>query len=69
MFAAAIRELLQKGRNKKLNIFLNGPSKCGKNFLLHPHELIFKCFTSPAHEKYAWTGLDEPEVVFLNDFR
>ena len=32
VFAAAIRELLQKGRNKKTNIFLTGSSNCGKLF-------------------------------------
>ena len=52
VFAAAIRELLQKGRNKKLNIFLIGPSNCGKNFLLQRLELIIKCFISPGQEKY-----------------
>ena len=44
-------------------------SNCGKSFLLQPLELIFNCFTSPAQGKYAWTGLDEAEVAFLNDFR
>ena len=69
MFAAAIQELLQKGRNRKINIFLIGPSSCGKIFLLQPFEPNFKCFTSPAQGKYTWTGLDEAEVAFLNDFR
>ena len=32
-------------------------------------EIIFECFTSPAHGKYAWIGQDEKEVSYLNDFR
>ena len=68
VFSAAIRKLLQKGRNKKLNILLIGPSNCGKHFLLQPLELNCKYFTSPAQGKYAWTGLDEAKVAFLNDF-
>ena len=68
VFAAAIPELLQKGWNKKLSIFLIGPSNCGKSFLLQPLELIFKWFTSPAQGKYTWTGLGKAEVVFFNMF-
>ena len=34
VFATAARELLEKGRKKRLNIFLVGPSSCGKGCLL-----------------------------------
>ena len=47
-FAAAIRQLLEKGRQKRLNILLIGPTNCGKSFLLNPLELIFKTFINPA---------------------
>ena len=30
---------------------------------------MFKCFVNPATGKYAWVGLDECEVAYLNDFR
>ena len=36
VFAAAVRELLEKSHKKRLNIFLVGPSSCGKSFLLKP---------------------------------
>ena len=32
-------------------------------------ELMYKTFINPATAKYAWTGLDECEVAYLNDFR
>ena len=65
VFAAAVRELLEKSRKKRLNIFLVGPSSCGKSFLLKPLEQIFNCFTNPAQGKYAWNGLDEAEVAYI----
>ena len=68
-FSSAIRQLLNKGRQKKLNILLVGPTNCGKSFLLNPLELIFKTFANPATGKYAWVGLDECEIGYLNDFR
>ena len=40
-----------------------------KSFLLKPIELIFKTFRNPATGKYAFVGVDEKEVLFLNDFR
>ena len=68
VLAAAVRELLEKGRKKRLNIFLVGPSNCGKSFLLELLEQIFNFFTNPAQGKYTWTGLDEAEVACINNF-
>ena len=68
VFAAAVHELLEKGCKKSLNIFLVGLSNCVKSFLLEPVKQIFNCFTIPAQGKYAWTGLDEAEVAYINDF-
>ena len=59
---------MEKSRKKPLNIFLVGPSNRGKSFLLEPLEQIFNCFTNPAQGKYAWNGLDEAEVAFINNF-
>ena len=67
VFSAAVRQLLQKGRQKKMNIFLVGPTNCGKSFLLNSLELIYKTFVNPATLRYAWIGLDECEVAYLND--
>ena len=52
VFAAAVREILENGRKKHLNIFLVGPPNCGKSFLLEPLEQIFNCFSNPAQGKY-----------------
>ena len=67
-FASALHQL-QKGRQKRLNILLISPTNCRKSFLLNPLELIYKTFINPTTAKYAWTGLDECEVAYLNDFR
>lgn len=68
-FACAMRQALTKGRQKNTNILIVGPTNCGKSFLLNPLELVFKAFINPATSKYAWIGLDECEIAFLNDFR
>ena len=39
-----------------------------KIFPLEPLEQIFNCFTNPGQGKYAWTGLDETEVAYINNF-
>ena len=31
VFSAAVRQLLQKGQQKKMNILLVGPTNCGKS--------------------------------------
>ena len=69
LFAAAMRELLLFGRGKYRNIIIVGPTNCGKTFLLRPLQLIFKTFSNPAADKYAWVGADKAEIIFLNDFR
>ena len=68
-FAKAIFDLLQLGRGKFRNIYIHGPANCGKSFILQPLKLIYKCFLNPAHGTFAWVGVDEAELVFLNDFR
>lgn len=68
-FCGAMREALVKGRRKNTNILIVGPTNCGKSFLLNPLEDMFKAFVNPATGKYAWIGLDECEVAYLNDFR
>ena len=69
VFAEALRQAFTRGRAKGVNILLLGETNCGKSFLLEPIELIFKTFTKPATGSYAWIGLDECEVAFINDFR
>lgn len=69
VFAAAVRDLLQKGRGKNRNLMLIGPANCGKTFLLNPLTLIFKTFVNPSSAKYAFVGVENCEAMFLNDLR
>ena len=55
-FAAVMRDLLIKGRGKFRNIMFVGPANCDKTFLLSPLQLIYKIFSNPANDKYAWLG-------------
>ena len=68
-FAAAMRELLTKGRGKFWIILIVVPTNCGKTFLLSPLQKIFNTFSNPANGKYAWLGAQKAEIIFLNDFR
>jgi hypothetical protein len=68
VFAAAIRDLLEKGRGKYHNVMI-GPANCGKTFLLNPLNKLFQTFTNPATTSYAWVGSEHAEVILLNDFR
>ena len=68
-FATAVYDLLRLGRGKFRNIFVHGPANCGKSFLLHPLKLVYNTFLNPAHGTFAWVGVDECEVIFLNDLR
>lgn len=69
VFAEAVRSLLQQGRGKNRNILIVGPANCGKTFLLNPLTRIFKVFVNPSSSKYAFVGVEENEVIFLNDLR
>ena len=69
VYADALRQCLKVGRKKNNNIILTGPTDCGKTFLISLLELMFDCFVNPAGGKYAWVGLDECQLLFLNDFR
>ena len=69
VFAAALRELMIKGRGKFRNLMLVGPANCGKTFLLSPLQVLFNTFSNPSNDKYAWIGAEQSEIIFLNDFR
>ena len=60
---AAVRELLEKDRKKRLKVSLVGPSNWGKCFLLEHLEQIFNCFTNPAQSKYAWAGYMKQKLL------
>lgn len=70
IFAASMRELLEKGRGKHRNIVIVGPADTGKTFLLNPISKVFdRSFVNPSSTRFAWIVADEAEVIFLNDYR
>ena len=69
IFANAVVKLLAMGRGKGRNLYITGPANCGKTFILDPLRVICKTFVSPATCSYAWLGVEEKEVIFLNNFR
>ena len=69
MFADAVRSLLDKGCGKYRNIIIVGPANCGKTFLLEPLRIIFSTFSNPATTTYSWLGVEDAEIILLNDFR
>lgn len=69
VFATAMYDVLKNGRGKFRNIYIHGPANCGKSFLLKPLKEIYTTFSNPAHGTFAWVGVDDKEIIFLNDFR
>ena len=61
--------LLEKDRGKYRNILLTGPAICGKTFILNPLNVVYKTFSNPASTSFAWIGVENCEILFLNDFR
>ena len=61
-------DLLNFGHGKFSNVYKYGPSNCGKSFLLKPLMMIYDTFSNPARGTFAWVGVDEKEIIFLNDF-
>jgi hypothetical protein len=66
-FCNVIFRGLNLGRRKYQNVFIYGPENTGKTFILSPLRSIFNTFTNPA--TVAWMGVEDAEVVLLNDFR
>ena len=56
VYASALRDLLVKGRGKNRNIMIMGPANCAKTFLFKPLQTMFKTFSNPSNDKYAWIG-------------
>ena len=69
VFPEALRDLMINGRGKNQNIFIADPANCGNTFLISPLQNIFKTFSNPSNDKYAWLGAEKAELIFLNDFR
>ena len=41
------------------------PANCAKTFLFKPLQPMFKGFSNPSNDKYAWIGAKEAEIIFL----
>ena len=65
----AIKNALINGRGKGRNVMIIGPANCGKTFILKPLCDIFNAFANPASGTFSWVGVEEAEIIFLNDFR
>ena len=68
-FSGAIKDSLTQGRGKKRNILITGPANCGKTFIFQPLRVIYKVFLNPATGSFAWVGVEDAELIYLNDFR
>ena len=68
-FALAIRNALLNGRGKGRNVLIVGPANCAKTFILKPLCDVFNAFVNPASGTFAWVGVEQAEIIFLNDFR
>ena len=70
-FSGKMKLAMERGRRKFNNIMLVGKSNCAKTFLLKPLKDIFgdKLFENPTNDKYGWQGVDNAQVICLQDFR
>lgn len=68
-FCGTILKALSLGRGKYRNVFIYGPADSGKTFIVSPLRVIFHTFSNPATGTFAWLGIENAELVLLNDFR
>ena len=69
LFATAVLRLLEEGRNKYNNLLIIGPTNFCKTFILLPLTLIFNCFQNPASTSFDWVGVENGEIILINDLR
>ena len=67
-FQKSIFEALERGREKKQNLFLLGETNAAKSFLIKPLLSIFHCYTVPDTGSYQLETILDKELVYLNDF-
>lgn len=67
-FQKAMYDTLERGREKKTNLFLLGPANAGKSFLVKPLTLLFRCYSRPDGGTHQLETLIAKELVYLNDF-
>ena len=62
IFVSAIRSTIKSGHEKGNKCMIIGSGDCAKTFLLLPITVVFHAFSNPA-----WVGVENKEVIFLND--
>ena len=68
-YTQAVLAAITLGRGKFRNILHVGETNRAKSFLIQPLKKIFHAFENPAHGAFSWAGVDESEIILLNDFR
>lgn len=68
-YCSVIYKALEFGRGKYRNVYIYGPANTGKTFMLSPLKKVFNTFSNPATGTFAWVGVQNAEVVLLNDLR
>ena len=66
VFAAAIRELLKKGRGKNRNVIIVGPANFAKDILFDRHTPIFATSKEPIEFVGKRGAVDEKETEMMN---
>ena len=67
-FQRAVFTALAHGRGKLRNVFLMGPTTCGKSFLIKPLSQIFKVYKIPDDGSHKLENVLDAELLYLNEF-
>ena len=68
VYGDADRDLFKRGCEKFRNMIV-GPANCRKTFMLKTLEHIYHAYCNPESDKYVWVGVDQGELIVLQDFR
>ena len=67
-FQRQIYMALEKGRGKPRNIFLIGPTTCGKSWIIKPLSEIFRPYLIPDDGSHQLEAIFDCELIYLNEF-
>ena len=66
----ALQTAFEQGRQKHVNIILNGPADCGKTFLLKPvSKLLPNVFVNLASPTFGWMDVEKANFIFFNNLQ
>ena len=68
VYTDAIRDLLIHGSVEFRNAMIICAANCGKTFVLKPMQIIYHAFSNSVNDKYVCVGVDNAEVIILQDF-